>query len=118
MIGCVDCARYRQEIAELRREYGQTISDAHMVAVRTKFGLTATLTQLVLILFVAGDWVSSRSLEKRFDKTADTIKVHICRIRRLVGHDFVETSYAVGYRLSDEGMVRVDAALKESRTLP
>lgn len=111
MIGCSDCARYKQEIAELRREYGQTISDSAMGAVTDGLGVTAALARIVLTLFHAGDWVSSRTLEKRLDKTGDTLKTQICRIRHVVGYDFIETTYAVGYRLSETGMARVREAL-------
>lgn len=109
MIGCVDCARLKAEIADLKRAYGQEYPALGPVA--TALGLTRDQTRIVLILFYAKDWVSSHTLEARMDSTFDCLKTHICRIRRLVGREFIETQYAIGYRLSEAARRRVEAAL-------
>lgn len=107
MIGCPTCARLKQQVADLRREFGQEMRAADMVAVGDALGLTPTQSRIALTLFYAGDWVHSHALEKRLDMDGNSLKTHICRIRRVAGDDLIESRYAIGYRLGMEGRARV-----------
>ena len=107
---CPHCAKMAAELAELRSALGLAEMSGAVFAVREALGLSPTTARLVLKLYSA----AGRPVEKKALETALTapgsgqcLKVHIWRIRQLVGADLIETVTGYGYRLSPSGMARV-----------
>lgn len=114
---CETCADLRERIAYLESELGVQASDTEFARVKAAFGLQPMSTRIVLALWkVRGDVIGRWRLEELIrgdgeDCSEGLLKVHISRVRKRLGKDAVDNVWGRGYRLSDEALGRVDAAV-------
>jgi len=104
---CPNCASMAAELAELRSALGLAEMSGSVFAVREALGLSPTTARLVLKLYsAAGRPVEKKALDSVLSEGVggQCLKVHIWRIRQLVGSDLIETVPGYGYRLSPSGM--------------
>lgn len=111
---CQRCEDKDAELAYLRHELGTVIEldQARRLKKAAGIGLCEakivlhlrqnkrhTATRMQLVDHLAGETV---------DKAVDT---HICKIRKVLGHDAFETIRGEGFHLTPVGVARVDALL-------
>jgi len=114
MTFCPNCEGLRAENAELRKALGLSgsISDRHKIARR--FGLTRAESRLVHLLYnAAGRVVTHATLDlavlspEAAEAGAQSVKQHVCRIRRKMGDGLVESVRGDGYLMTPVGRALV-----------
>lgn len=124
-MSCAACETLREENRQLRRELGLFAEARRVAALTRAFGLSPIGARIVLALHrAAGRSVSRTFLEDHFtgleasgreiDDPSAAIKVQVSRIRHAIGPGAILTVWGVGYRLSAEGLAKVEAALSEA----
>lgn len=105
----------RRENADLRAELAQLRKIAAAPVIRRGLKLASeTHAAMLARLWSAGDgrWVSLADLELDLpaDKMVDenTVRVHVARLRGIIGSDMIETGRGRGYRLTAVGMTRIE----------
>lgn len=113
-------AELEEENAWLRSELGLIQGADRLATVRRTFGLQPGDASLVLALYQAKGSVRNKlQLHEAIpavwvdhdDRGLKIIDVRICRLRKRLGHDAIETLWGQGYRLTAEGIAKVSEAL-------
>lgn len=124
---CDRCAALEDEVTYLRERLGDRL-DADIVRILTKtFRFTSYESRVIAILYKARGLVRTYELETaaRDDHTRDyalsanTVAVMVSRIRKKVGHAFLQTIRAHGFALSDDARLAIARAIeadKQART--
>ena len=115
---CIHCEALKDEVAELRAALGLSGQLTERRKLQRRFGLTATESHIAQILYDAGGRTVPRVT---LDNTAipggsdgaDSLKTHVCRIRRKLSADSIDTAEG-GYRMSPVGRALIYTALKVS----
>lgn len=121
---CARCADLEERVAWLERELGMVRDIERHHRFRRAARLIPSTAEVVLRLYDAAggvvtnaqilEMLPSGRLEK--DVLTNLTKVHMCRARRALGRDVVETQWGVGYRMTPQGRARVRAILAEGKT--
>lgn len=115
---CARCEELEDEIAWLRSELGASVDATTLAAIRGRFSLTRAQAIIVMCLFNAKCRVVSfaRLAEatpvgvRSGESDCQLVRSHICRIRKVVGEDAIETVRGDGWRISNEFYSRVLAS--------
>jgi DNA-binding response OmpR family regulator len=102
-------AKLEEENAWLRDELGLTNSAVKRHGIRKRFWLTEAQADLVLGLCASNRPMSYQRLVEMLPMGADSenprtlAATHVCRIRKKIGFESVETLPGFGFRMTDEG---------------
>lgn len=113
---CPNCARLREEIAQLRRELAYEVDLERVEEVRVGFEISPQEAQVLMGLYHA----KGRALSH--DQMLDTVParggleresgkipaVYVSRLRRRLGEGIINTVWGRGYRLTPEGVAVVE----------
>lgn len=116
---CDRCAALEAEVIGLKRQLGLELFDEHVVALRDSGGLTPNEGRLMLALYEARPRTLSRGhlcdLLQRKDHAIEpylkVIDVMVCKIRRKIGADKIDTVWGAGLRISPHGAAWVLRAI-------
>ncbi|MBV9994517.1 MAG: helix-turn-helix domain-containing protein [Caulobacteraceae bacterium] len=116
---CDERDRLADEVAYLRAEAGLAEAEATEGALRAAFGLTPSQAELLAILYRTRRRLVSRRLLNEMVSEAPggarderIIDVWTCKLRRKLGEGAIATLWGHGYRLTEAGIVQVEAALR------
>lgn len=102
---CAHCAQLEEEVAFLRSELGQRYAATDVQIIADTFGLTPGVAHVLRQLYGANGhpvtpWQIAEGLPGIEDRDPEISRVYICRIRKALGRDAVETVRTRGYRLA------------------
>jgi DNA-binding response OmpR family regulator len=113
---CPRCEDHEAEIAYLRSELGLVV-DLHAANhLRKAAGIGLCEAKIVLHLRHCAHHTTTRlQLDDhlRESNSGNAIDTHICKIRKVLGHDAFEPIKGHGYTLTPAGVARVDALMGE-----
>ena len=118
---CPRCAELEERIAFLESELGLTKDATLLAEIRTRFGLTAGEATLLQVLYqspagrVARNWTLLEQLPPKEggpDRGLKIVDVYICKLRKSIGKDAIETVWGEGYRLTPDARLKLSALLK------
>lgn len=106
------------ENAYLRGELGLSISLTNLWRLRRALGLSGIEATILLTHHAARGRVMSKiAIHEAFDanregdKAIKIVDVMVCRIRKALGPDVIETAWGHGYALTEHGLLLVGRAL-------
>jgi len=108
-------AELEERVAYLESELGLAQNTARESLFRQAFGLTGQEARLVMALYdVKGRILSKYQLEDAIQRVAGgtalkIADVYVCRVRKRMGYDAIETVWGLGYKLTPKGVAMVDA---------
>jgi len=124
---CDRCAKFADLLAErderiacLEGELGLRANAEAMARLRSVWGVTPAEAQVLMHLHGAqGRLVNEKLIEDalpRNDHATDRsgyaiVKVYVSRLRTKLGRDVIETVWGRGYKITPEGMAKVEAIL-------
>ena len=102
---CPNCVALRAKIHEMQLEMGQRVADGDLSVIAQRFGLRGAQGKLLLMLARAkGRPVRTSLLINticgREANGAENIKVYVSKVRKVIGHEAIETMNGRGYQLS------------------
>jgi len=112
-------ADLEEQVAFWKREAGSVTGDARIATLKARLRVSPKEAELLMVLYEAHGIVSKERanlLLKGYDRVfrdPKTIDVWVCRLRRLLGADIIETVWSSGYLLTDTGRAVVDSALTQ-----
>lgn len=122
---CDRCQELEERVRWLEDELGYRHDAREASVVGETFGLTPMETWFALTLYKArgrpverGWLLDSRPYSKAYRSECPTInmlRVYIVKVRKGLGKDAIGTDWGSGYYMTEEGIARIDAALKEKR---
>lgn len=113
-MSCPHCERMEAEIAHLQSELGLRRSDGEIGAIMSRLDVTPTWARLLRAMYSAkGRVVSHAFLTDMlpFDGEKSSLTTTLCKIRKKIGANTIETITGMGYALTPEGMSLVMAAM-------
>ena len=118
MCNNIECIALRDEVAELRRTLGLAGRLTDQRAIERTFGLNHSEARLALALYdAAGKVVPRLTLDstvlraESFEDGSDALKTIICRVRRKLGADTIDTAEG-GYAVTHAGRALIASAFK------
>lgn len=113
---CLHCEALQKRVERLEKELGIRRYDQEIAALVTRLEVSAVGARIMLRLYAAGGKMVTNDALMTVSSTNsyDTMKVQICRLRKLLGEDVLETgpNGTACYRLTANGLSRVLAALE------
>lgn len=122
-MSCPDCAALRVQIRDLERQLDGQAAQHQIVTLATAFRLNPQAAKILACLYAANKRVLSRGqLDEALPPTMGRdvrswkhIDVLICRVRKSVGADAVETIPGLGFRITSAGVAACRAVLNPSQ---
>lgn len=114
---CSRCADLEEEIAYLKSELGLRDDADQIEALREGLDVATAEAHFLRALYNAkGRTVSHMALldaipARMPDRDHSIVKVYASRVRARLGPGSIENIWGVGYRLSEEALIRVSAVL-------
>lgn len=121
---CARCDVLEEEIAYLRSELGLQTELTMKRGLSRSLGLSPGELSLALALYRAkGRVVTSSFLEEILpdprgnagERTLKLVQVYVCRLRRTLGFDAIDTIWGQGYQLMPKGREIIREALEGPR---
>jgi DNA-binding response OmpR family regulator len=109
-----------EEVLFLRSELGIALEETSIQALISALGLTRSPVRLLLALHGhQGKVASTLSLMEacahyQHDREMKIVSLWVCRLRKALGHDAIENAWGKGYRLTSEGIAKVDQILEKA----
>jgi hypothetical protein len=110
--------RLQEEVAHLRRELGLVRDRSAETAFAARWGLTGTEAKVLSHLFQKKGGLATKesTMDALYSGSADEpeikiVDVFICKMRKKIGADRIETSWGRGYRLTPLGVEECAALL-------
>jgi hypothetical protein len=106
-----------EEVRQLKAALGHNPDDARLLIIRRKFRLPPNPAAVILQLYDANYSLPAARLELARpinygrDGFGRTVPVSVCKARKALGRDAIETMWGGAYRLTAVGRAMVDQAL-------
>lgn len=115
---CSACEELREEVARLRRELAHEIDEMLSAKLKKVLGCRPQGAAILAALYRAGQrYTSDHALRAAVDSEAETrnlIKVQIWHLRKFLPQNTIESIYARGYRLTEEGRAHIAALVGDA----